>query len=73
MSRVMCPVSHVTCHDSPWEPKLVELVGEEGLLSTGPTPSSFKRPGVAGAALQTALSLIHQLINFLSHPFPPNL
>ena len=37
----------------------------EGLVSTGPTPSSFSvscifnRPGVAGAVLQTALSLTH--------------
>ena len=33
----------------------------------------FTRTGVAGAALQTASSLIHSLIQSVSDPFPPNL
>ena len=89
VSRVTCHVSRVTCHVSfflllffffwtKWWSLLVE-----GLLSTGPTPSSFhpytwccvrywtlfkfigpskfrgiNRPGVAGAVLQSPLSLI---------------
>ena len=33
----------------------------------------INRAGVAGAFLQTALSLIHSLINSVRDPFPPNL
>ena len=33
----------------------------------------FNRPGVAVAVLQTPLSLIDQLIQRLTDPFPPNL
>ena len=33
----------------------------------------FNRPGVTGAILQTALSLINLLLVKLNHPFPPDL
>ena len=39
VSRVTCPVSHVTCHVFFWT-KWWSL-SVEGLLSTGPTPSTF--------------------------------
>ena len=48
MSGVMCHLSYVTCNFffSNFFINLVELVGDsvEGLLSTGPTPSSFSFP-----------------------------
>ena len=33
----------------------------------------ISRPGVAGAVLQTPLSFINSLIQWLRDPFPPNL
>ena len=33
----------------------------------------FNRPGVAGAVLQTPLSLIHSIIHKVTRPFPSNL
>ena len=62
MSRVPCHVSCVTCYVAPvtchfffitnWLSKLVE-----GLLSTGPTPSSFKQVHVPGWLLSQHLEL----------------
>ena len=76
VSHVICHMSHVMCHMSQlffcccffWT-KWWSLAGE-GLLSTGPTPSSFKRPGVAGSVLH---HLRHSLINSVRQPFPPKL
>ena len=73
MSPVTCHVSRITCHMSHVKKnyiyiyffliilqkkldKVVELVGGGSVINR-PAPSSFNRPGVAGAVLQTPPSL----------------
>ena len=81
LPNVMCNLSPVIQHMS-FKKKLTFLF-EKKRLSVGAdwwivcyqrgVPCLVKKPGVAGATLQTALSLIHQLIHSFSHLFPPNL
>ena len=65
MSRVTCHMSHVTCHVSHvtfFLDKVMKLIGEGSVIKGG-LPRLVNRPGVAGAVLHTASSLIHSLIN----------
>ena len=72
VSCVTCHLSPVTCHMSHfflyppknWTKWWSQSV--EDLLSTGPTPSSFNRAGVAEGVLQTLLMLINYLGECLS-------
>ena len=56
---IRCQVSVVACQVSCVRFFFIFLDRLESLLSTGPTPSSFNRPGVAGAVLHTASLLIN--------------
>ena len=59
MSHFICHVSRLSCHMSQIEIGKLPGLSVKGLLSTGHNLFSvINRPGVAGAVLQTVLSLI---------------